>query len=195
EIIDYQLSGKLQPRMGNHPPVFSPHNVYPCRGEDEWVSISVESEEQWAALAAVIGRLEWIHDERYASACARKRNEHALDEAIGQWTRNQGKREVMERLQSLGVVSGAVLKPMELLDDPQLEARNMHRRLARALVGEHRYPEFPLRFSEAICRQRTPAPTLGQHNEEVLTGLLGVAPEELAALRQAGVIGERVENA
>ncbi|MDY0067248.1 MAG: CoA transferase, partial [Steroidobacteraceae bacterium] len=60
EIIDYQLSGKLQPRMGNHHPVFSPHNAYPCRGEDEWVSISVESEEQWAALAAVIGRLEWI---------------------------------------------------------------------------------------------------------------------------------------
>lgn len=194
DIIEYQLAGKLQPRMGNHDPVFSPHNVYPCRGEDEWVSISVESEEQWTALAAVIGRPEWIQDERYASPCARKRNERALDEAIGQWTRIQDKREVMERLQNLGIVSGAVLKPMELLDDPQLEARNMHRKLARPLVGEHRYPEFPIRFSDAICEQRKPAPALGQHNEEVLMGLLGVTAEEFAALGAANVIGNQLQR-
>lgn len=194
EIIEYQLTGKLRPRMGDHDPVFSPHNVYPCRGEDEWVSISVESEEQWAALAGVIGRPEWIRDERYASPGARKNNERALDEAIGQWTRGQDKREVMERLQGLGIISAAVLKAMELLDDPQLEARNMHRKLARPLVGEHRYPEFPIRFSEARCEQRSPAPTLGQHNEEVLTGLLGVTHDELEALKQAGVIGERLKK-
>ena len=64
-------------------------------------------------------------------------------------------------------------------------------RMTRAFTGEHRYPEFPIRFSDAACGQRTPAPTLGQHNEEVLTGLLGVSPEELTALRQAGIIGSQ----
>ncbi|AMN46199.1 hypothetical protein ACG33_03575 [Steroidobacter denitrificans] len=195
DIIEYQLTGKLQPRMGNHDPVFAPHNVYPCRGEDEWVSISVESAPQWAALATVMGRPEWIQDERYATAAARKHNEHALDEAIGQWTRSQDKRAVMERLQDLGIISGAVLKPMELLDDPQFEARNMHQPLARPLVGTHRYPGFPIRFSEAICEQRRPAPMLGQHNQEVLTGLLGVTPEEFEALKAGSVIGERLRGA
>lgn len=194
EIIEYQLTGEQRQRMGNHHPVFSPHNVYPCRGDDEWVSISVESDGQWAALAEAMGKPEWLRDERYASPAARKRHEQTLDREIGEWTREQRKYEVMERLQALGIASGAVLKPVELLDDPQLEARNMHVRLARPFIGEHRYPQFPMRFSEAICEQRRPAPTLGQHNEEVLTRLLGVTPQELETLRQTGIIGNRLRK-
>ena len=192
EIIEYQITGAQRQRMGNHDPVHSPHNVYPCRGEDEWVSISVESGAQWAALVRVMGRPEWLRDTRYASPEARKAHEATLDREIGEWTRGQDKRAVMERLQACGVTSAAVLKPLELLDDPHFEARGMHGKLARAYVGEHRYPGFPLRFSNAICSQRTSAPTLGQHNEEVLTGLPGVTRAELEALRKAGVIGEQL---
>lgn len=195
EIIEYQLTGELRPRMGNRHPVFAPHNVYPCRGEDEWVSISVETDEQWAALARVIGKPEWAHVERHRTLPARKMNERDLDGAIGEWTRGRDKREVMALMQGLGIASGAVLKAMELLDDPHLEARNMHKKLMRAFVGEHRYPQFPVRFSDGICEQRRPAPTLGQHNEEVLTGLLGVAPGELESLGQAGIIGKRLRVA
>ena len=191
EMVDHQVSGAIRPRMGNHDPRFTPHNVYPCRGDDEWVSISVETDPQWSALAAAIGRPDWALDSRFATARARKACEHEVDAALAQWTRGLDKRDAMARLQSLGIASGAVLKPMELLDDPHLEARHMHRAMNRAYTGEHRYPEFPIRFSDAICGQRTPAPTLGQHNEEVLTGLLGVSPEELASLREAGIIGNR----
>ncbi len=191
EILDYQLTGTIRPRMGNHDPEFSPHDVYPCRGEDQWASISVATDVQWAALAAVIGKPEWACDVRFATASARKHNEREVDTALAAWTRGLDKREVMTLVQGLGIASGAVLGPMELLDDPHLEARNMHRRMTRAFTGEHRYPEFPIRFSDAACGQRTPAPTLGQHNEEVLTGLLGVSPEELTALRQAGIIGSQ----
>ena len=194
EIIECQVSGGERPRMGNHDPDCSPHNVYPCSGEDEWVSISVESDEQWVALAGVMGRPEWLRDERFAGRAARKRHEAQLDRDIGEWTRRQTKRGVMERLQALGIASAAVLKPMELLDDPQLEARGMHRKLARKYVGEHRYPGFPLRFPDAVCEQRSAAPTLGQHNGEVLGDLLGVTPEELEALRQSGVIGEQLRT-
>ena len=191
EIIRYQLTGAIRPRMGNHDPAFAPHDVYPCRGDDEWASISVETDAQWAALASVVGKPEWARDPRFATASARKRNERELDAAIADWTRRHGKHEVMGTLQALGIASGAVLKPRELLDDAQLEARSMHTRMTRAFCGEHRYPEFPFRFSDAACRQRTAAPTLGQHNDEVLTGLMGVAPGELASLREAGIIGNR----
>ncbi|MBV6423934.1 MAG: Formyl-CoA:oxalate CoA-transferase [Steroidobacteraceae bacterium] len=192
EIIECQLTGQVTPRMGNHHPVFSPHNVYPCRGEDEWVSISVETDAQWAALVEVMGRDDWLRDPRFSSFAARKEHERALDLEISAWTREQGKRDVMERLQARGVIAGAVLKPLELLDDPQLEARGMHRALAREYVGEHRYPGFPLRFSQARCEQRSAAPTLGQHNAEVLTGLLDVSPLQLGELQRAGVIGDRL---
>ncbi|MBV6416527.1 MAG: Formyl-CoA:oxalate CoA-transferase [Steroidobacteraceae bacterium] len=195
EIIEYQLSGAQPPRRGNHHPLFSPHNVFPCRGEDEWVSISVETAEQWSALANALGRPDWLRDERYATAQARKRHEESLEREIAAWTRNRDKREVMWQLQAVGIAAGAVLKPMELLDDPQFEARGMHQRLARAFAGEHRYPGFPLRFSAAVCEQRRAAPTLGQHNAEVLSGLLGVTAEELEALTKAGVIGDRLRRA
>ena len=101
----------------------------------------------------------------------------------------------MATLQALGIASGAVLQPRELLDDAPLEARNTHTTMTRACCGEHRYPEFPLRFSAAVCGQRTPAPTLGQHNEEVLTGLLGATAEELASLHAAGISGSRPRKA
>lgn len=191
-LIDYQLTGEIQPRMGNHDPAFSPHNAYPCKGDDEWVSISVESDEQWATLAAAMGKPEWAGDERYATLPARKKNERDLDGAIADWTRGRDKREVMKLMQSLGIVSGAVLKPGELLDDPQLQARGMHRTLVRRFVDEFPCPRFPIHFSDGICEQRTPAPTLGQHNDEVLTGLLGLTPEELEKLREDKVIGNRL---
>lgn len=194
EIIDYQLTGAIRPRMGNHDPDFAPHDVYPCRGDDEWASISVETDAQWAALASAVGKPEWAQDPRFATAPARKGNEREVDAALAEWTRRHGKHEVMSTLQALGIASGAVLKPRELLDDVHLEARNMHTKMPRAFCGEHRYPEFPLRFSDAVCGQRAPAPTLGQHNEEVLTELLGVTPEELASLREAGVIGNRLDR-
>lgn len=192
DIIDYQFTGETRLRMGNHHAVFAPHNAYPCKGDDEWVTISVESDEQWAALAKAMGKLEWADDERYATLLARKKNERDLDRAVAEWTRGQGKREVMKLTQSLGIASGAVLRPLELLDDPQLEARDMHKKLTRKFVGEHRYPQFPLRFSDGTCEQRTPAPTLGQHNEEVLTGLLGLTPEELEKLREEKIIGNQL---
>ena len=193
-IIDYQLTGEIQPRMGNHHPVFSPHNAYPCKGDDEWVTISVESDAQWAVLTKAMGKPEWASDERYATLLARKKNELDLDRDIAEWTRGQDKREVMKLLQSLGIVSGAVLQPRELLDDPQLEARNMHKKLKRDFVGEFPCPQFPIHFSDAICEQRTPAPTLGQHNEEVLTGLLGLTPEELEKLREDKIIGNQLQR-
>lgn len=195
EIIDYQLTGTVRPRMGNHDPQFAPHNVYPCRGEDEWVSLSVETDAQWAALAAALGQPQWAEDPRFTTRSARKANERALDAMLADWTRGRDKREVMTLVQALGIAAGAVLKPMELLDDPHLEARGMHTTLSRAFCGRHRYPQFPIRFSDAACGQRTPAPTLGQHNEEVLTGLLGVSPGELASLEEAGIIGRRPRKA
>ncbi len=193
-IIDYQISGEIQPRMGNHHAAFSPHNAYPCKGDDEWATISVESDAQWAALAQVMGKPEWANDERYATLLARKKNEPDLDRALAEWTREQDKREVMKLLQSIGIISGAVLQPKDLLDDPQLKARNMHKNLIRKFVGEFSCPEFPIHFSDGICEQRMPAPTLGQHNEEVLTSLLGVTPQELEKLREDKIIGSQVLN-
>ncbi|HQR04524.1 MAG: CoA transferase [Proteobacteria bacterium] len=191
QIIDYQVTGEMRSRMGNHHPTFAPHNTFPCQGDDEWVTISIQSDAQWAALVEAMGSPEWTADERYGTVLARKKHESEIDVRLAGWTRGQDKRNVMTRLQQSGISCGAVLKPRDLLDDPQMEAREMHRKLAREFVGEHRYPDFPLHFSDARCEQRMPAPTLGQHNEEVLGGLLGLDTDEIEKLRQEKIIGTR----
>ncbi|MBT4521320.1 MAG: CoA transferase [Halieaceae bacterium] len=191
-IIDYQLTGAIKPRMGNQHPVFAPRNAYPCQGEDEWVTISVESDLQWSALAIAMGNPEWVDDPRYATMASRKRNERDLDKVIADWTRGQQKRSVMELVQSLGIASAMVLNARELLEDPHLKDRNMHKKLDRKFTGEHLYPQFPIHYSDAICEQRMPAPTLGQDNEAVLADLLGLTTQEIEKLRQDNVIGEEL---
>jgi len=190
-LINYQMTGKTRPRMGNHHPVFAPHNVYRCRGDDQWVAISVASDAEWAALALALEKLEWVNDPRFATVLARKRHEREIDRLIEGWTSDQDKRAVTELLQSHGVTAGAVLHPREWAEDPQFKARNMFKKLSREFIGEHAYPQFPIKFSDASCEQRRPAPTLGQHTEEILTELLGLSPEEIEKLRADQVIGIR----
>jgi len=156
------------------------------------VTISIKSDQQWASLANVMEKPEWVEGERYATALSRKENEAELDKAIADWTCTKDKHELMKQLQSAEIISGAVLKSTELLEDEQLEARQMHKDLTRDFVGDFRCPQFPIHFSDGICEQRTPAPTLGQHNEEVLAGLLGLTPEDIDKLREDKIIGNQI---
>lgn len=189
QIIDYQVTGMIQRRMGNHHPVFAPHNAYPCLGEDNWVIITVTSDDEWAGLARAMGKPAWIDDHRFATILERKRNESEIDDLVGKWTKGQNKNAVMELLQSHGVPAGALLHCGDLPKDPHFRARGMFKKISREFVGEHVYPQFPLHFSDAFCEQRTPSPTLGQHTEEVLSELAGITSEEMVRLREEKIIG------
>jgi crotonobetainyl-CoA:carnitine CoA-transferase CaiB-like acyl-CoA transferase len=191
EIIEYQLTGHTPARMGNRHAVFAPHNAYPCQGKDEWVTIAVTTDEEWARLAILLGKPEWAQGARFATAKARKRAEDEIDECVARWTSGQDKRVVMGLLQSQSIASGAVQKGRDLVNDPHLRARNAFKKLSRPVMGEHEYPQPPLHFSDAVCEHRCAAPTLGQHNEEVLSGLLGLTSQEIERLRADEVIGTR----
>jgi crotonobetainyl-CoA:carnitine CoA-transferase CaiB-like acyl-CoA transferase len=97
--------------------------------------------------------------------------------------------EAMESLQKAGVAAGAVRHPMELLDDPHLKARGFWQWIERAYVGRHPQPSPPYREDGSPIAVRTPAATLGQYNEEVLVGLLGLSQAEMARLARNSVIG------
>jgi crotonobetainyl-CoA:carnitine CoA-transferase CaiB-like acyl-CoA transferase len=95
----------------------------------------------------------------------------------------------MEILQRAGVVAGAVRHAVELIDDPHLAARGFWQWIERAYVGRHPQPSPPYRVSDAPVTVTTPAATLGQYNEEVLTGVLGLSKSEIERLAREGVIG------
>ncbi len=133
--------------------------VYRCAGDDQWVAVDRERDPMTADARAA-----W---------CATRTPEQAAKEALGD-----------------GIPAAAVVPGFATLDDPQLRARGFFETVTHPIVGEHHYPTWPVRMSGGPARYwRAPAPTLGQHNAEVLGGELGLPDEELARLEAMHVIG------
>ena len=193
-ILDYVSNGRVAGRMGNRHPFRAPQGCYRARGEDEWVTLSVGTDAQWRALCNLMGRPDLARDERFADPLARHRHHDALDEMITTWTCQYDKYELLHLLQEAGIPAGPVFNARDTHLDPHLQERRFLERVeypperdigARYILGR------PFRFSGAEVRVRRPAPTLGQDNETLLVGLLGLDPEEVRDLEQDGVIGTR----
>lgn len=191
-LMEYVMNGRLPKRLGNRSPWAAPQGCYRCRGEDDWLVISVESDEEWSALCRAVGHPEWEEDERFADLLARHEHQDDLDALIETWTRDRGHIEAMHLLQRAGVKAGAVLNGKEILLDPHFREREHfdmvdHPILGRRPVNRQLVAKFD-RFAAAVAG---PAPLLGQHNREILQGLLGMSDGELAELEAENVIGRR----
>ena len=184
-ILTQSATGEAPPRLGNRSPRHAPHGVYPCAGDDEWITIAVPTETQWQAFAAHTG-ISGFGDieDRLARV-------DELDRAVAAYTKNQVAELLAGELQAVGVPAAQVASSLELASDPHLAARNFWKLLERDVVGELPHPAAPYRVGEAPFDIDRPAPTLGQHNREVLTEQLGLADAEIDALEQRGVIGNK----
>ncbi len=181
-FLEYTMGGRDVRRIGNHHTRWSPHNVYPCAGDDQWAAIAVTDEAEWLALCGAVGHPEWADDECFESAERRKANEEELDRRIAEWTRQREPREVMRLLQAVGVAAGPVMSVVDLMHDPHLEARGFVVEMDHAEVGRRRVAGLPVRFGAMPEPAYSPAPLLGQHNGLVMTEILGMPEEELEGL-------------
>lgn len=189
-IVDYSMNGIVRPPIGNRHPFLAPHNRYPSAGDDRWITVACESDEQFAKLAAAIGRPELTSDERFATNAARKANEDDLDAIIGEWTVIRGHYEAMYQLQRFGVPAGAVLTTPELLAEPHLRARGAWAPHTHPDAGTWEMETPPWRLSRTPGHIRLPAPGFGQHNSYVLRDLLRLPEEEIAELYRDGVTAD-----
>ena len=187
EILAAQVRGTNAPRRGSRHPRFAPQGAYRCAGDDRWIAISCTADEEWHALCAVAGLDPTLAglDER-----ARRERHDEIDAAISAWTLASSPREVMERLQACGVIAAQVSDARDLVEDPHLAARGFWVELDQLDVGPRRYPGNPIRLSETPVTYRRPAPGLGEHNDEVLGGLLGLPAATLKSLREAGAVAD-----
>jgi len=190
-ILEYSAAGQNPARQGNWSPRFAPHGVYRClddeRGEEVWLVIQVFNEEQWHALASLSAPAL----DGFAGMSDRLQRITELDAAIAGWTAKQHGRQLMHRLQGAGVPAAVTNTAADLLHDEQLEARGFWQYLQRDVVGVQPNPSAPYRRGAEAAAIRAPAPTMGQHNEEVLGGILGLGSSELERLTKLGVIGTR----
>ena len=179
QIMDYETNGKTVTRNGNRSQYFAPQGAYLCAGDDQWCTISVETEDQWEALKVAMGSPAWTNDERLGSMESRLENHDEIDEHIGKWTKDQIAQELMQSLISQGVPAGVVNRSSDLEKDPQLAHRNYFRPLEHQEMGTVPYAGHQFRIKGYDNGPRFAAPVLGQHNEYVLREILGMTDDEV----------------
>jgi crotonobetainyl-CoA:carnitine CoA-transferase CaiB-like acyl-CoA transferase len=156
------------------------------------VAVTVADEAQWRALTAVLDRADWATDPTLDDAAGRRARHDALDAGLTAWLATRDAAAAAAALTRVGIPAARVLTVPAMFDDPQLVARGYYVELDHPRTGRRRYPGWPTRFSTTSLQHRRGAPTLGQHNDEVLGVELGLDEEARDALRAAGVIGDRL---
>lgn len=180
-LLDAAANGRVAGPAGNKSPWAAPHDIYPCRDSDTWCAIAVETDAQWAALKAKMGRPAWAEDPRWDTFAGRKRYEAELDARLAEWTRRFDAGALMRHLQP-DVPAGAVLDVAGLFADEQIRALEYFTDLEHPEMGRVPYTGVEFRFSDAPVGLRWAAPTLGQHTYEVLHDILGKSDETIADL-------------
>ena len=190
-LLDYAMNGRVQHRAGNAHPSMAPHNVYPCAGEDRWIAIACEDDAQWQRLCSAIGRSELAKDARFADVISRVHHRAEIDEIVCGWTRARAPHKAAEELQAAGVPAGAAQLIKELLDDPQLRARDYVTVVPHPEAGDTPYGRPAFTLSQTPTHTERHAPLYGQDTDYVLRDLLGLSAEEVAALEGAGVTARK----
>jgi benzylsuccinate CoA-transferase BbsF subunit len=178
--------------VGNRHEAHAPHNTYPCRGKDRWVTIAVTDDSEWKALCRVMELPGLAADPRFIESTARCKNRDSLDAIVAQWTSMLDHYEVAHKLQAAGVPAGPVLDARDLFTDPHLAARKFFDCIEHPPeTGVGCRPQLgrPWRFSAFEVPTPPPGPRLGEANDYVLQELLGLGEAEVASMAQQGIIG------
>lgn len=187
-FLDHAMNGRVAGPQGNYSPRMAPHGNYPCRGEDRWIAIAVETDEEWQALCQIIGEPTLAQEGRFADSCGRLQHSQELDRLLSQWTRRHTPYEAMEILQRAGVAAAPVLDLDGLGEDPHFRERGIRVPCDHPVAGPETLCSNPWDLSETPPQVHGPAPMLGQHNDYVFGRLLGRSPEEINRLVEAGVL-------
>ena len=173
-IMDYFMNGRVAGRQGNYHPVLVPHGTYPCQGEDKWVSIAVDNEEEWHHFCQATGNTQWANDDRFLDKYSRLKHREELDSLIGEWTKGYTRGQVTELLQQAGVAAMPVLDPGERYQDAHFKERGLFVEIEHSKSGPVILYGNPWRLSETPAQIRFPAPNVGQHDGFVFEQLLGM---------------------
>jgi benzylsuccinate CoA-transferase BbsF subunit len=190
-VLERAVAGGTSKPVGNasQEAVGAPHGVYPCAGDDRWLAISVFGDDGWTRFTTALGAPAWTRDARFATLARRRENGALLDRLVGEWTRARDAETAMATLQHAGVPAGLVANAADLCArDPQLAARGHFVDVPTPEGRTVRIDGPPFRLSETPAAVRGPGPLLGEHTRAVLTELLGLGPDDIVALVDAGVV-------
>jgi crotonobetainyl-CoA:carnitine CoA-transferase CaiB-like acyl-CoA transferase len=190
EVLEFSAFGRIGERLGNRSRERAPQGVYRCEGDEQWIAVAVE-DGQWPALVDLLGAPEWTKDPALSTVAGRFDAHDRLDQHLADWFGAQARDDAVARLRAAGVAAAPVVDQRDVVTQPVSEARGFAEWCDHPVVGRIPVITQPFRWSGIDQWIRFPAPTLGQHNHEVLSSILGLDEAEIAQLEDEGVIGTR----
>ena len=177
-IIETQRGTNIK-RYANRHPMIAPHGVYRCNGEDSWLAVACQSESSWSGLCELIGfnHADWSLDQRHE-------NHEVIDDAITRFTQQLDCDEAMTQLQTIGVAAGPVYNTQQMCDNPQAR----HRGFFVPLEQGTPMPGNPIKMNGSSSDDWTPCPTLGLHNDEILSDWLDYDKQTIENLYETGIV-------
>jgi crotonobetainyl-CoA:carnitine CoA-transferase CaiB-like acyl-CoA transferase len=163
-----------------------PQDVIPCR--DGYIYFLAIEDHQWKGALDLMGNPEWAEADIFQDFASRSGNWDALKPLLEDWAQDKSVQEVYHAAQARRVPFAPVSTMGDLLQSEHLKARGFFAQLGHPQAGELQYPGAPYRFSASPWALLRPAPTLGQHNEEIYSGRLGLVRQELEELKRIEVI-------
>jgi crotonobetainyl-CoA:carnitine CoA-transferase CaiB-like acyl-CoA transferase len=189
QVIAYSMTGKIMGRMGNRSETMAPQGVYPCLS-GESVAVSIRDDNDWHRFREMPPVSTWAMDKRFSSLAGRRAHHDELDGLISRWTSRVTADAVIASLRDAGIPAAIVLTQPNIVSEPNLVARKFFQELDHPRTGVRRYPRWPwLQSIGPKGAHRFGAPTLGEHNYEILHGELGLSDDEIARLASKEVIG------
>jgi formyl-CoA transferase len=183
---NYLVGGEPPRRFGNAHPNLVPYEAFSAR--DGWFIVGVANDKQWGLLCDMLGRADMKADSRFATNGNRVANREILVDELNQTFSQRDVNDLLAQLIQAGLPGGPINSLPEVFSHPQAQARAMTIESEHPTAGTVRLTGFPYKLSQTPAEIHRPPPLLGEHTEEVLTGLLDYSPEGVATLRDKGAI-------
>ena len=186
-VTDYDKAGYIRERTGSYLPKIAPSNIYPCAG-GEMVLIAANQDGVFRRLAEVMGMPGLADDPLYATHYARGEVQAQLDALIAGWSQDRAADDILAKLNAGGVPAGRIYRAPEMLADPHYAARKAIIDVAHPVLGSVKMQGTFPKLSATPGDVRWPGPALGEHNEEVWGGLVGLSTSQIADLKARSLI-------
>jgi CoA:oxalate CoA-transferase len=185
-IARYFATGKVPGRLGTRHPSITPFEQFKSR--DTFIVIAAGNEKLWSKLCNILGKPELRDDPRFMDNNLRTENQSQLKKIIEEQTMKRTTQEWITLLEKEEIPCAQVNSIAEIIQDPQLQARNMFVDVFHPRAGKTIMPNIPIKFSDTLDSIMDPSPLLGEHNQDILSNLLNFSPHEIEQLKVENVI-------
>ena len=180
-ILSSAVNESVPVRRGNRSDKVAPQGVYRCHGPDDWCALTVENDQQWNSLIRIIDQEKWASDERFSSAAGRVDHHDEIDRGIEVWTGRFSSAEVEKRLKAAEIPAERVRRINDVIDGSRKDT--VFSSMAERRVGSMLTTTLPFTLSSVALPVARSAPSLGEHNTEVLREWLNISDEEILAIK------------